>query len=327
MSSAPAVVGVVMGSSSDWETLRTRSRFSHEFGIAHEARVVSAHRMPDEHVRLRRRRRRRAACRRSSPAPAAPPTCRACSPPRPPCRCSACRWRAGTCRASIRCYSHRADAEGIPVATFAIGSAGAANAALFAVAMLASGDAALRDAARRLPRPPDRRRAGDDGRAEVSPAAQRRPARAAARAAAFIAPGATLGVLGGGQLGRMFVHAAQQAGLPHRGARPRRDQPGRPRRATTTCAADYLDADGLARLADVAAARHHRIRERAGRGAGARWRSAGRWRRAPTRSRSARTGRAEKAHSRARRRLRAVRGDRTRRPSSAASPTRCCPAS
>ena len=52
--------------------------------------------------------------------------------------------------------------KGMPVATFAIGSAGAANAALFAVAMLATSDAALRDAAGGLPRAPDRSRARDD---------------------------------------------------------------------------------------------------------------------------------------------------------------------
>ena len=47
MRSAPAVVGVVMGSSSDWETLRAATEILAEFGIPHEARVVSAHRMPD----------------------------------------------------------------------------------------------------------------------------------------------------------------------------------------------------------------------------------------------------------------------------------------
>jgi len=46
--SAPAVVGVVMGSSSDWETLRTATEILTEFGIPFEARVVSAHRMPDD---------------------------------------------------------------------------------------------------------------------------------------------------------------------------------------------------------------------------------------------------------------------------------------
>ena len=48
MSSAPVVVGVVMGSSSDWDTLRAATEILTEFGIAHEARVVSAHRMPDD---------------------------------------------------------------------------------------------------------------------------------------------------------------------------------------------------------------------------------------------------------------------------------------
>ena len=45
---APVVVGVVMGSSSDWETLKTATEILAEFDIAFEARVVSAHRMPDE---------------------------------------------------------------------------------------------------------------------------------------------------------------------------------------------------------------------------------------------------------------------------------------
>ena len=48
LSEAAVVVGVVMGSSSDWETLRAATEILAEFGIAHEARVVSAHRMPDE---------------------------------------------------------------------------------------------------------------------------------------------------------------------------------------------------------------------------------------------------------------------------------------
>ena len=48
MSNTPAVVGVVMGSSSDWETLQQAASILAEFGVPHEARVVSAHRMPDE---------------------------------------------------------------------------------------------------------------------------------------------------------------------------------------------------------------------------------------------------------------------------------------
>ncbi|MBC7717453.1 MAG: AIR carboxylase family protein, partial [Pseudorhodobacter sp.] len=49
--STPPVVGVVMGSSSDWDTLRAATEILAEFGIAFEARVVSAHRMPDDMFR------------------------------------------------------------------------------------------------------------------------------------------------------------------------------------------------------------------------------------------------------------------------------------
>ena len=48
MSVAPCLVGVVMGSSSDWETLKLATEILAEFGVPHEARVVSAHRMPDD---------------------------------------------------------------------------------------------------------------------------------------------------------------------------------------------------------------------------------------------------------------------------------------
>ncbi|MCZ8286916.1 MAG: 5-(carboxyamino)imidazole ribonucleotide mutase, partial [Bacteroidia bacterium] len=46
--SAKPLVGVVMGSSSDWETMQHAVQILTQFGVAHEARVVSAHRMPDE---------------------------------------------------------------------------------------------------------------------------------------------------------------------------------------------------------------------------------------------------------------------------------------
>ena len=45
---AQPLIGVVMGSSSDWDTMQHAVQILTEFGIAHEARVVSAHRMPDE---------------------------------------------------------------------------------------------------------------------------------------------------------------------------------------------------------------------------------------------------------------------------------------
>ena len=48
MTSAAPAVGVLMGSSSDWDTLQHATRILAEFGVPHEVRVVSAHRMPDD---------------------------------------------------------------------------------------------------------------------------------------------------------------------------------------------------------------------------------------------------------------------------------------
>lgn len=75
----------------------------------------------------------------------------------------------------------------------------------------------------------------------------------AAAAPAWIAPGATLGVLGGGQLGRMFVHAAQQGGYAVAVLDPDPASPAG-RVAETHIEAAYLDREGLARLAETCAA-------------------------------------------------------------------------
>jgi 5-(carboxyamino)imidazole ribonucleotide mutase len=124
-------------------SMRMPLRFSTEFGVPFEAQVVSAHRMPDDmfayaeaaagrglqgHHRRRRRRR--------------PPAGHA----------GGQDHGAGAGRAGASRHLQGVDSlhsivqmpKGIPVATFAIGAAGAANAALFAVAMLANGDPALR---------------------------------------------------------------------------------------------------------------------------------------------------------------------------------------
>jgi len=44
----PALVGVVMGSESDWDTMKHACELLQEFGVVFEARVISAHRMPDD---------------------------------------------------------------------------------------------------------------------------------------------------------------------------------------------------------------------------------------------------------------------------------------
>ncbi len=143
LSSAPAVVGVVMGSSSDWETLRAATAILAEFGIAHEARVVSAHRMPDEmfdYAEGAAARGLRAIIAGAGGAAhlpgmlAAKTTVPVLGVP----------VESKHLKGLDSLYSIVQMPKGIPVATFAIGSAGAANAALFAVAMLAAGDADLR---------------------------------------------------------------------------------------------------------------------------------------------------------------------------------------
>ncbi len=141
--SAPAVVGVVMGSSSDWETLRTSTEILAEFGIPFEARVVSAHRMPDdmfayaESAALRGLKAIIAGAGGAAHLPgmlAAKTVVPVLGVP------VASRHLQGV----DSLHSIVQMPKGIPVATFAIGTAGAANAALFAVAMFAVGDPALR---------------------------------------------------------------------------------------------------------------------------------------------------------------------------------------
>ena len=142
MSNAAVVVGVVMGSSSDWETLRPATEILAEFGIPHEARVVSAHRMPDEmfaYAESAAGRGLRAIIAGAGGAAhlpgmlAAKTTVPVLGVP------VASKHLQGV----DSLHSIVQMPRGIPVATFAIGAAGAANAALFAVALLASTDAAL----------------------------------------------------------------------------------------------------------------------------------------------------------------------------------------
>ncbi|MBL8380485.1 MAG: 5-(carboxyamino)imidazole ribonucleotide mutase [Burkholderiales bacterium] len=139
---APPAVGVVMGSQSDWEVMRHAVDLLAEFGVAHEYRVLSAHRMPDEmfaYAEAAAARGLRAIIAGAGGAAhlpgmlAAKTTVPVLGVPVPS------RHLAG----QDSLYSIVQMPRGIPVATFAIGEAGAANAALFAVAMLTAGDAAL----------------------------------------------------------------------------------------------------------------------------------------------------------------------------------------
>ena len=142
MTGKTPLVGIVMGSTSDWEVMRESGKVLKEFGVPHETRVLSAHRTPAALEKWL------AECERSGM------------------RCfiaaaGGAAHLAGVVAANTQLpvlgvpmpskYLKGIDSllsmvqmpKGIPVATFAIGEAGAANAALFAVAMLSLGDKSL----------------------------------------------------------------------------------------------------------------------------------------------------------------------------------------
>lgn len=139
----PIQVGVVMGSSSDWDTMQHAVAILQQFGIAFEAQVVSAHRMPDDMFRFAETAAERglkaiiAGAGGAAHLPgmiAAKTTVPVLGVP------VASRHLQGV----DSLHSIVQMPKGVPVATFAIGNAGAANAALFAVALLANEDPALR---------------------------------------------------------------------------------------------------------------------------------------------------------------------------------------
>jgi 5-(carboxyamino)imidazole ribonucleotide mutase len=136
------LVGVVMGSSSDWDVMQHAVSILKEFGIEHEAQVLSAHRMPDqmfEYAKAARERGLRAIIAGAGGAAHLPGMIASqtivpvLGVPVP----------SKYLRGEDSLLSIVQMPKGIPVATFAIGEAGAANAALAAVAMLATDDASL----------------------------------------------------------------------------------------------------------------------------------------------------------------------------------------
>ena len=155
------------------------------------------------------RRRRAGDCGRSSPGPAARRTFRECSPPRPRCRCWACPCRRRHLSGQDSLYSIVQMPAGVPVATFAIGEAGAINAALFAVAHAGRRRRGVGGSARRLPGGPPRR-SGRLGRSAAGDLSRTRGASRMSRRT--VLPPATIGMMGGGQLGRYALIAARQMG-------------------------------------------------------------------------------------------------------------------
>lgn len=133
-----------MGSASDWDTMKGAADLLVDFGIAFDARVLSAHRMPDALFAYAEAARARglvaivAGAGGAAHLPgmlAAKTTVPVLGVPVP----------SRHLNGQDSLYSIVQMPKGIPVATFAIGTAGAANAALFAIAMLAAGDPALHE--------------------------------------------------------------------------------------------------------------------------------------------------------------------------------------
>lgn len=135
-------VGIIMGSNSDWPVMQHAAEFLKEFGVEHEALVVSAHRTPDlmfEYAETARKRGIKAIIAGAGGAAHLPGMV-------------AAKTTVPVLGVPVPSkYLHGEDSllsivqmpKGVPVATFAIGEAGAANAALFAVSMLANEDGLL----------------------------------------------------------------------------------------------------------------------------------------------------------------------------------------
>jgi 5-(carboxyamino)imidazole ribonucleotide mutase len=144
MSEATPLVGIIMGSNSDWPTMQAAARVLEEFGVTYEARVVSAHRTPDlmfEYADTARGRGLKAIIAGAGGAAHLPGMVAAKTTL--PVLGVPVQSKALSGQDSLLSIVQMP--KGIPVATFAIGEAGAANAGLFAVALLAVENEALAD--------------------------------------------------------------------------------------------------------------------------------------------------------------------------------------
>ena len=136
------LVGIVMGSDSDWPTMQAAAVMLKELGVPFEARVVSAHRTPDllfEYAEAAAGRGLQAIIAGAGGAAHLPGMLAA----KTAVAVLGVPVQSKALSGVDSLHSIVQMPKGIPVATFAIGEAGAANAALFAVTMLANNDAAL----------------------------------------------------------------------------------------------------------------------------------------------------------------------------------------
>jgi 5-(carboxyamino)imidazole ribonucleotide mutase len=139
MGAASPLVGLIMGSQSDWRTLRAAAELLEELGIAHEVRIVSAHRTPDrlyEYAKGASRRGLKVIIAGAGGAAHLPGMAAAMT--RLPVLGVPVETQALKGMDSLLSIVQMPG--GVPVATFAIGEAGARNAALHAAAILALSD-------------------------------------------------------------------------------------------------------------------------------------------------------------------------------------------
>ena len=224
-----------MGSQSDWAVMRRAAETLEALGVGYEARIVSAHRTPDRMAAFAKGAKAAgfkviiAGAGGAAHLPgmtAAFTTLPVFGVPVP----------SKALKGEDSLLSIVQMPAGVPVGTLAIGEAGAINAALIASAVLALADEAL---AARL----------EAWRAARTAEVAERPADEAA-AAMILSPGATIGILGAGQLGRMLAMAALKLGLRTHIFAPEAAAPAYDAAAARTVAA-FDDEAALARFAEA----------------------------------------------------------------------------
>jgi 5-(carboxyamino)imidazole ribonucleotide mutase len=145
MSKDSPIVGIVMGSQSDWETMRHGAELLTTLGVAHEARIVSAHRTPTrlyDYARTARERGIKVIIAGAGGAAHLPGMVASMTP----LPVLGVPIESKTLGGLDSLLSIVQMPGGVPVGTLAIGSSGAKNAALLATAILALGDARIRKA-------------------------------------------------------------------------------------------------------------------------------------------------------------------------------------
>ena len=140
-----SVIGVIMGSRSDWEVMESAALVLEELGVGYETKVVSAHRTPDRLVQYARTARERGlrAIIAGAGGAAHLPGMTAAMTPLP---VLGVPVDATALNGMDALMSMVQMPKGVPVATFAVGQSGASNAGLFAASILAIEDPAIREA-------------------------------------------------------------------------------------------------------------------------------------------------------------------------------------